>query len=129
MLTAQLMKSMDASHLLAAAHTEHDPLTRTPLETELLDRLEALLDEVDSDLNEAAGEFDFAAKDIKNLGDALILNTDNTVALLKEIGEAGLDSPESLKAELDLAKKFRALVEDAGDVFTRLSDLFTTAQE
>lgn len=129
MLTAQLMKSMDDRHLVSSLYAEQDPLTSSAAEMELLTRFEALLDEVDGDLNEAVGEFDFTAKDIKSLGDALILDTNNTVALLKEIGEAGLDSPESLKAELDLAKKFRALVEDAGDVFTRLSDLSTTAQE
>lgn len=129
MLTAQLMKSMDDRHLCAALYAEQDPLTASAAEIELLGRFEALLDEVDGELNDAVGEYDFTAKDIKNLGDALILNADNSVALLKEIGEAGLDSPESLKAELDLAKKFRALVEDAGDVFTRLLDLSTTAQE
>lgn len=37
MLTAQLMKSMDADHLVASARAEIDPLTSTPLELELLD--------------------------------------------------------------------------------------------
>lgn len=135
MLTAQLMKSMDDRHLCASIYAEQDPLTSSAAEMELLTRFEALLDEVDGDLNEAVGEFGFTAKDIKNLGDALILDTNNTVALLQVIGEAGIDglpridTPESLKADLDLAKKFRALVEDAGDVFTRLSDLLTTEQE
>lgn len=129
MLTAQLMKSMDDRHLCASIYAEQDPLTSSAAETELLTRFEALLDEVDGDLNEAVGEFDFTAKDIKNLGDALILDTNNTVALLQAIGEAGIDTPESLKADLDLAKKFRALVKDAGDVFPRLSDLLTTEQE
>lgn len=129
MMTAQLMKSMDDHHLVASLYAEQDPLTSSAAEIELLTRFEALLDEKDDEFNEAVGEFDFEAKDIKALGDALIQNTNNTVALLEAIAEAGIDDPESLKAELDLAKKFRALVEDAGDVFTRLSDLLTTAQE
>lgn len=128
MLTAQLMKSMDDRHLVASIYADQDPLTSSAAEIELLARFEALLDEKNEDLTEAADEFEFDAKQIKALGDALILNTDTTVALLSAIGDAGIDTPETLKAELELAKKFRALVEDAGDVFTRLSQL-TTEQE
>lgn len=129
MLTAQLMKLMDDRHLCASIYAEQDPLTSSAAEMELLTRFEALLDEVDGDLNDAVGEFDFTAKDIKNLGDALITDADNTVALLRILAKADINTPESLKADLDLVKKFRALVEDAGDVFTRLSDLLTTEQE
>ena len=129
MLTAQLAKSMDDEHLLASARAEIDPLTSTALELELLDRFEALLDEQDGELTEAVEEFDFEAKHIKALGDALIQSTENTVALLEVIGEAGFDDPELLKAELELAAKFRALANDAGDFFTRLNDLLTTNQE
>ena len=128
MLTAQLMKSMDDRRLVASIYADQDPLTSSAAEIELLARFEALLDEKNEDLTEAADEFEFDAKQIKALGDALILNTDTTVALLSAIGDAGIDTPETLKAELELAKKFRALTEDAGDVFTRLSQL-TTEQE
>jgi len=128
MLTAQLMKSMDDRHLVASIYADQDPLTSSAAEIELLARFEALLDEKNEDLTEAADEFEFDAKQIKALGDALIQNTDNTVALLEAIAEAGIDDPTSLKADLDLVKKFRALTEDAGDVFTRLSQL-TTEQE
>ena len=129
MLTAQLAKSMDDEHLLASARAEQDPLTSSAAEIELLTRFEALLDEVDGDLNEAVAEFDFEAKHIKSLGDALIQSTENTVAILEVIGAAGFDDPELLKAELELAAKFRALANDAGDFFTRLNDLVTTNQE
>lgn len=128
MLTAQLMKAMDDRHLVASIYAEQDPLTSSAAEIELLARFEALLDEKNEDLTEAADEFEFDAKQIKALGDALIQNTDNTVALLEALGDAGIDDPASLKADLDLVKKFRALTEDAGDVFTRLSQL-TTEQE
>lgn len=129
MLTAQLMKSMDDRHLVASLYAEQDPLTSSAAEIELLTRFEALLDEVDGDLNEAVAEFDFEAKHIKSLGDALIQSTENTVAILEVIGAAGFDDPELLKAELELAAKFRALANDAGDFFTRLNDLVTTNQE
>lgn len=129
MLTAQLMKSMDDRHLVASLYAEQDPLTSSAAEIELLTRSEALLDEVDGDLNEAVAEFDFEAKHIKSLGDALIQSTENTVAILEVIGAAGFDDPELLKAELELAAKFRALANDAGDFFTRLNDLVTTNQE
>lgn len=128
MLTAQLMASMDDRHLVASIYAEQDPLTSSAAEIELLARFEALLDEKNEDLSEAADEFEFDAEQIKALGDALILDTDNTVALLSAIGDAGIDNPALLTAELELAKKFRALAEDAGDVFTRLSQL-TTEQE
>lgn len=129
MLTAQLAKSMDDEHLLASARAEIDTLTSTALELELLERFERLLDERNGDINEAIGEFDFEAEDINALGDALILDTSNTVALLKVIGEAGFDNPELLKAALELDAKFHALANDAGDFFTRLNDLLTTNQE
>lgn len=123
MLTAQLMKSMDDRHLVASIYAEQDPLTSSAAEIELLERFEALLDEQNEDLKEAADEYELDAKQIKAIGDTLILNTDTTVALLSAIGDAGIDDPALLKAELELAKKFRALTEDAGDVFTRLSQL------
>ena len=128
MLTAQLMKSMDDRHLVASIYAEQDPLTSSAAEIELLARFEALLDEQNEDLKEAADEYELDAKQIKAIGDALILNTDTTVALLSAIGDAGIDDPAMLKADFDLVKKFRALTEDAGDVFTRLSQL-TTEQE
>lgn len=129
MLTAQLMKSMDDRRLVASIYAEQDPLTSSAAEIELLTRFEALLDEQDGELTEAVAEFDFEAKHIKALGDALIQSTENTVAMLEVIGEAGFDDPELLKAELELATKFRALANDAGDFFTRLTDLVTTNQE
>jgi hypothetical protein len=128
MMTAQLMKSMDDRHLVASVHAELDPLTSSAAEIELLARFEALLDERNDELKGVVEYFDFEVKDIRALGDALIQNTDTTVALLNTIAKAGIEDPESLKAELDLAKKFRDLIEDAGDVFTRLSDLLTTQE-
>lgn len=125
MLTAQLMQSMDDRHLVASLYAEQDPLTSSAAEIELLARLEALLDERNEDLKEAADEYELDARQISALGGALIQNSHNTVALLEAIAEAGIDDPASLKADFDLVKKFRALTSDAGDVFTRLSQLTT----
>lgn len=101
MLTAQLMASMDDRHLVASIYAEQDMLTSSAAEIELLARFEALLEQQ---------------------------NTETTVALLEALGEAGIDDPASLRADLELAKTLRALTKAAGDVFTRLSQI-TTEQE
>lgn len=87
MLTPSTMSQMSDEHLVAAIRAELDPLTSTPIEIELLNRLEAQID------------------------------------FLSVIDDAGFDSVEELEHELDLAKSFRALANDAGDVFTRLTTL------
>lgn len=124
MLTAQLMKSMDADHLVASACAEIDPLTSTPLELELLDRLEALLDEQS------------ANQPIANLLDeyeAVIeshpASLKDQAALLSLLNDQDIHEPDQLKELLDFAAKFRALASDAGDFFTRLNDLVSTNQE
>jgi len=128
--------------LARIARAEVNDLTSTPLELELLSRFEKLLDAsgvvnaIDSagyDPEDAkaildnASEFDIDAKGIQELGEAMILNTSNSVDLLKAIGEAGFDSPQQIKTEFELAQQFRALANDAGEAFTRLSELSTTA--
>lgn len=129
-LTAQLMANMDDGHLVSALHAELDPLTSTDTERELLARVERLLDEADDDgIVKAAENYDLSAADITALGDALIVNADQTAKLLGAIGGEGYDDPEALKADLELLSKFRAIANDMGDAATRLSQLITTAQE
>ena len=60
----------------------------------------------------------FSGASIEMLGDVLIENVDNTVALLSALREAGIDSPAALKAELDLASQFRRMGLDTSDEFT-----------
>jgi hypothetical protein len=120
---------MDDRHLAASIRAEQDPLTSSAAEIELLARFEALLDEKDNGLNEVIESFYLEAKDIRALAGAMIQDTDTTVTLLKAIGQAGIEDPETLKADLDLARKFRDFVEDEGDIFARLFDLLTTAQQ
>lgn len=127
MLTAALMAAMDNGHLIAAIHAEADPLTTTPIETELLRRLEGCVADKAHGLASAIDEYGFTAVDLRTLGDAVILDADNTAELLSALGDAGIDTAAALTAELVLAKKFRALANDAGEVLERLSQLATTA--
>lgn len=131
MLTAQLAKSMDDEHLLASARAEIDPLTSTALELELLDRFERLLDEASehkpvADLLE---EYEVATDDVKAVIESHPASLKDQAALLSLLNDQDIHEPDQLKAELELAAKFRALANDAGDFFTRLTDLVTTNQE
>lgn len=129
MLTAQLMQSMDDRHLVASIYAEQDPLTSSAAEIELLARFERLLDENNGELTAAADNYGLTAACISTLGDALIVNADQTAKLLQIIGDEGYDDPDALKADLELLTKFRAIANDMGDTADRLFQLITTAQE
>lgn len=131
MLTAQLMKSMDVEHLLASARTEQDPLTSTPLELELIDRLEALLDEQrdTQPIADLIEEHEVSTDDIKAVIESHPAGLKEQAALLSLLNDQDIHEPDQLKELIELADKFRALANDAGDFFTRLNDLVTTNQE
>lgn len=124
MLTAQLMQSMDDRHLVASIYAEQDPLTSSAAEIELLARFEALLDE--------ASEHKPVA-DLLEEYEAVIeshpASLKDQAALLSLLNDQDIHEPDQLKALLDTSDKFRALANDAGDFFTRLTDLVTTNQE
>ena len=131
MLTAQLAKSMDDEHLLASARAEIDPLTSTALELELLERFERLLDEASehkpvADLLE---EYEVDTDDMKAVIESHPASLKDQAALLSLLNDQDIHEPDQLKELLELAAKFRALANDAGDFFTRLNDLLTTNQE
>ena len=129
MLTAQLMSLMDDAHLVAAIEAELDPLTSTDIERELLNRFESKIDG-DADYAEIIAvidEFEIEVEELRELAENLFGDIGTTVAILKVISDAGIASADSLTAELDLAKSFSALAEDAGDTITRLSQLITGA--
>lgn len=128
-LNANLMASMDDDHLVMALLSELDPLTSTDTERELLKRIESLLEEADDGIVQAADNYDLTAECITKLGDALIVNADQTTKLLGVIGDEGYDDPEVLKADLELLSKFRAVANDMGEDAARLFNLITTAQE
>jgi len=144
------LRTLNNEELLRHARAGIDPLTSTPLELELLDRLESLLDQqsahkpiadlLDEYVQDIEPGFlretlntlydhDIAPAALAQLCDAMIIDPANTVALLNALVAAGLDDPEHLKAELDLAEQFRALANDARDVFSRLSALTTIANK
>ncbi|MDT0140191.1 hypothetical protein [Acidovorax sp. PRC11] len=115
--------------VLRIARTEIHDLTSTPLEVELLKRIEALLDdsaEPDAFYDAAIGH-DLSALGIAQLGAALIDGAENSAALLRVLADAGYEIPEALKAGLDTAKKFAALATDVRDVLSRLSSLTENA--
>jgi len=131
MLTAQLMKSMADDHLVMSAHAETDPLTSTALELELLGRFEALLDQVNetkpvADLIE---EYEVGTDDIKAVIESHPAGLKEQAALLSLLNDQDIHEPDQLKELIELADKFRALANDAGDLFTCLNDLVTTHQE
>lgn len=131
MLTAQLMKSMDADHLVASARAEIDPLTSTPLELELLDRLETLLDEQHDNegVRALTEEYDLTADDMRVVIESHPASLKDQAALLSLLNDQDIHEPDQLKELLEFAAKFRALASDAGDLFTRLNDLVSTNQE
>ena len=131
MLTAQLMKSMDADHLVASARAEIDPLTSTALELELLDRLEKLLDEQSANqpVAELLEEYEVSTDDMKAVIESHPASLKDQAALLSLLNDQDIHEPDQLKELLEFAAKFRALASDAGDLFTRLNDLVTTHQE
>lgn len=131
MLTAQLMKSMDADHLVASARAEIDPLTSTPLELELLDRLETLLDEAHDNqpIADLLDEYEVSTDDMKAVIESHPASLKDQAALLSLLNDQDIHEPNQLKELLEFAAKFRALASDAGDFFTRLNDLVSTNQE
>jgi hypothetical protein len=130
-LSIELLKQMEGPHAINALRADFDPLVNTPLEAFLIDWLEELVDDDAGSraFIEVAENHDIEAKDFEALADALIEDTGTTVALLGVLGEASIYTADTLKAELNLATSFSEIAKDAGDVFTRLNELTTTAQE
>lgn len=150
MIAAQTLALMDDSHLIMSLRSDMDPLTSTPTEVELLRRLELAIDNgAEPDIAEAIANHEFTAAELNKLGEG-IGEVDEALALIEALADievdtiadwkpqrelldalsdAGIESAEQLTRRLELATKFEALLEDAGDVFTRLSQLTQTAKE
>ena len=131
MLTAQTMALMDDEHLLASARAEIDPLTSTPLEIELLGRFESLLDEQveDEAMRALLEEYEPAADDLRAVMESHPASLTEKAALLSLLNDQDVYYPDQLAGLLDAITKFRALANDAGDFFIRLTDLVTPHQE
>lgn len=131
------------AELVRHAQVEISDLTSTPLEIELLKRLEQLqsrqaeldvLDEYESEGPEFLKRalelhLDYSHVDaralLSALSDADIDDPKHLRGLLETISDAGIDDVESLKARLSRADEFDAIAKDAGDLFARLNTLVT----
>ncbi len=138
MLTSQLMKSMDDHHLVASIYAEQDSLTSSAAEIELLTRFEALLDWLETLLDEQSAnqpiadlldEYEVSTDDMKAVIESHPASLKDQAALLSLLNDQDIHKPDQLKELLEFAAKFRALASDAGDLFTRLNDLVSTNQE
>jgi hypothetical protein len=127
-LSIELLKAMEPGHAINALRADFDPLVNSPLEAFLIDWIESLVDDgIDyAPLIAAADNAGYEPKDIEALTDALIGDVPATVALLEALTEAGIDTPAALTAKLERADKFYDIAQDAGDVFTRLTQLVET---
>ena len=133
MLTPSLMQSMSLQHLLAAAHTELDPLTSTPLEHELLRRLEDRLpyeDQAETFLA-LADEYEVTAADLRAVLESNPASAKDMASMLSALSDEDIHGPEQVKALIKTSTEFRNLAIDAADTFTRLAALAetTTAEE
>jgi len=133
MLTAALMQSMSLQHLLAAAHTELDALTSTPLEHELLRRLEDRLpyeDQAETFLA-LADEYGVTAADLRAVLESNPASAKDMASMLSALSDEDIHGPEQVKALIKTSTEFRNLAIDAAYTFTRLAALAetTTAEE
>lgn len=104
MMDANLMRLMSLEHLLAAAEAEQDSLTRTPLETELIRRINELQDEQELCRYTTEDGTELSDDEIEAMYGATIDGIDNTVALLEVLGKHRVSAKDDLDARLGLAK-------------------------
>lgn len=128
MLTPQLMSSMDDSHLLAAIDAEFDPLTRTPLEDELIKRLQVLLTESaeNKPIGEIVEEYELDTEELKTLIESHPSSLTGMAQLLQVLCDDDISTPDQLRAKLERSDQFFDIAADAGDAFSRLADLAKT---
>ena len=121
------MRGMSDEHLASAARAELDSLTSTPLELELLNRFERLLDEASTDpeLDLVIADFDITGEQLRNLCEAHPASLTDITAMLTMLNDLDIHEPSQLKAQLDIAAGFETLATEAGDIFSRLPPLAT----
>ena len=107
-LAAELRKIAQA---VAALRAEHDPMTSTAIEDELLERFERLVAE-----RKAAEPLEDAIENSE-------IVADDVPEMLKVAAEFYCATPADLRAKLERADKFYHIAEDTGDVISRLNDL------
>jgi hypothetical protein len=116
-LTPELMKLMDNGHLIAAVRCELDPLTSTPLELELLNRLEAALD--------TAIDFSPVSDEMEAQG----IEQTELIEMIKALEDHYVIDAASLREKLKRADDFYTIAADLqGDVLSRLNTLIQSTQ-
>jgi len=123
------MRAMSDEHLASAARAEIDSLTSTPLEIELLDRFERLLDEanIDQELDLVIADFDITGEALRALCEAHPASLADITAMLTMLNDLDIHEPAQLRRQLDIAAGFETLATEAGDIFARLNTLTTEA--
>lgn len=126
-MDASTMRGMADEHLASAARAEIDSLTSTPLEVELLDRFERLLDEanVDQELDLVIADFDITGAALRELCEAHPASLEEITAMMTMLNDLDIHEPGQLRRQLDIAAGFETLATEAGDIFSRLNNLTT----
>lgn len=119
----ETLKMMTTDHAINALRADFDPLTGTELEAFLIDRLEALADVMNPELDKAMDDYDITPAEVGDLCESVINDVPNTVALLNALTEASVDTPALLVEKLKRADDFYNLATDGEEVFTRLANL------
>lgn len=125
-----LLNNLSDDELLRHFNAQHDPLTSTPITDELAKRFEKLVDMERSELVTVLDEFEItSAQALNDLLDAHPESLATMTKLLAKLNDNDIHRVEQLTELIEFADKFRSLASDAGDVFTKLNELITTAQE
>ncbi len=141
MLSANYLRQLDNTELVRIASHEVNDLTSTPLEVELLARLEPLIDtdlrkvadEHDTDasyindLLEAIGDFQIEPGQLRQVLESHPSSLSEMASLLALLNDHDIHSRDQLEKLIAFSNEFRSLASDAGDVFERLSTFATNA--
>ena len=105
-LNPGLMVNMDDGHLLRSLECEA-AIMRTPVELELMGRLERLADEVEDarGLVEVADEFSASAADFRAVAEAHPAGWSDCAKLLGMLNDAGIEDADDLAALIALKPK------------------------
>lgn len=148
-MTAPNFRTYTDAEFLRRAEAEHDPLTASLVETELLRRFASLLDraEVGDELADVCGDHgldasraDLSARleqpgewadkkvgELTDLLDELEIEDHDTLRLLDAVFnvavEHDLDTPEALKKELERIRRFDSLMSDLTQPLKDLAEL------
>ncbi len=98
-LMPSVMANMTDDHLIASLRVEAGPLTSTPAEMELLDRLEAAIDQLDEnkEMSDLAESFSFDADDLRPILEAHPADLDEIAKMLTLLNDAEIMNAEQLK--------------------------------